>query len=275
MRNSVFMLLLALCACNSNMKENDVTASSPETNGDAQLSKVATAGQVLPDFDVHAKLIRTADYHFKVRDLKQSTAVIEQEIKKFPAYVSASNLTYQTNSITNEMTVRVQSQYFNALLAEIDKQAIYVHRRNIRTEDVGKQFVDLESRLKTKREVQERYKEILRTKAGKIEELLSAEEQIGDLQEEIEATVSRLNFLKEQVAYSTINLQFYQQLDEQLLAKEDDQFLARFGHAFNSGLEGALELILLLATLWPLIILAVIAFILYRRRLKALVTIRR
>ena len=169
------------------------------------------------------------------------------------------------------MTIRVRSEFFADLLKEIDKEAAYVHYRNIRSEDVGKQFVDLESRLKTKREVQERFKEILRTKAGKIEELLSAEKQIGELQEEIEATVSRLIYLKDQVAYSTINLEFYELVSTSGdVASTEDPVWTKFADAFTNGLTGAINILIFLTELWPLIMISALAFVLLKRKVQPL-----
>jgi hypothetical protein len=133
---------------------------------------------------------------------------------------------------------------------------------------VSKEFVDLESRLKTKREVELRYTEILRKKAGTIEELLEAEKQIGALHEEIEATISRINFLKDQVGYSTINLKFYQETELQL--SEQETLASQFADAFTSGLNGLVVIGLLLTNLWPVLVLITIAFLIWRVKNKAI-----
>jgi DNA repair exonuclease SbcCD ATPase subunit len=255
------LFTIALCSCAQNSKM-DANESVPADAASSSLNVSQTSD---PYSDPRSKLIKTADYRFRVADLKKSTESIENQVRKFPAHISQSNLSFEGNTIENSMTIRVRSESFHDLLKEIDREASYVHFRNIRTEDVAKQFVDLESRLKTKREVQERYKEILRTKAGKIEELLAAERQIGELQEEIEAAVSKLNYLKDQVAYSTINLTFYEKVEENI-AQEDGPLWEKFAAAFSSGFTGATNVLVAITTLWPLIAVVLIGFFVVRKK---------
>jgi hypothetical protein len=207
----VLLFLLLISACAQVSKESEATNIDPLPGTDqANAPQLATT----PANDVYSdgktQLIKTANYRFEVDNVKKSTEVIMAAIRKYPAYISSSSLHLKNPILENKMAIRVQNQYFHELLQEIDLQAKFVNHRDVITADVSKEFVDLESRLKTKREVEVRYMEILRKKAGTIEELLNAEQQIGELHEEIEATISRINYLKEQVSYSTINLEFYQ-----------------------------------------------------------------
>jgi hypothetical protein len=216
--------------------------------------------------DGKARLIKTAHYRFQVKDVKTSTEAIEHAVKKFPAYISSSSLHLENPILENKISIRVESQYFYELLREIDTQALFVHFRNVQTDDVSKQIVDLESRLKTKREVEVRYMNILRSKAGTIEELLEAEKQIGSLHEEIEATISRINYLKEQVSYSTINLEFYQTITE-VIAQADNTG-AEFGKAFTEGFQLIIKIGIVLTYIWPFILLGActLFFLKWRKR---------
>jgi hypothetical protein len=268
MKISITILFVAvLCACAGKMNsEADLTSLelSPVASSD---TKMALMKDIMPTGD--EKLIKTADYKFKVHNVKKVTEAIENGVKKFPAHISNSNLAYEGSRLENTLVIRVQNEFFTELLNEIDKHATYVHYRNVRTQDVTKEFVDLESRLKTKREVEERYKEILRKKAGTIEELLAAERQIGELQEEIEATISRINLLKDQVSYSTINLTYYETVSDQMVAEEEDSVWTKFGEAFSSGGKGALQFLIAITNVWPVIILAIVAFLAIKFRKKA------
>ncbi len=116
----------------------------------------------------------------------------------------------------------------------------------------------MESRLKTKREVEVRYAEILRKKAGTITELLEAEQKIGELHEEIEATVSRINYLKDQVSYSTINLEFYQTITQKIAEVKTNSTGKEFKEALSAGWNGIVSFALVLAYIWPLIMLGII-----------------
>jgi len=231
--------------------------------------KTVTQGDVANLKDPYSagnhKIIRNAHYRFQAKSVKESTDAIEKAVVIHHAYIASSSLSLQGSLLEGKMTIRVRSEYFQDLLKQIDQEALFVNFKNISTEDVSKQFVDLESRLKTKREVEARYMEILRKRAGTIEELFEAEKQIGALHEEIEATVSRLNFLKDQVSYSTITLEFYQTVSE-VAAVEEEPILGQFDEAFATGFAGIVNVLISLAYIWPLIIIMATAFIIYVKK---------
>ena len=250
---SLIMISMMLISCGQKLAES--TSSADSVTGEDQV-RAQLAATPTPDLysDGKTKLIKTVDYRFQVDDVKKSTEAIESAIRKFPAYISASNLRLENPILENKITIRVQSEYFNDLLKEIDKEAKFVNFRDVKTDDIAKEFVDLESRLKTKREVEARYAEILRSKAGTIEELLKAEEQIGSLHEEIEATVSRMNYLSEQVRYSTINLEFYQTINQEVTAMDEPSVTSQLFKGLSAGWAGVLNVIIGVAYIWPFII---------------------
>lgn len=268
MKNSIlaFIIVTAVISC-SCADQRDERVPSEKSGDFAQVEAKAQLA-VVPSSDLYsdskARLIKTVDYRFEVENVKKSTEAIEVFLKKYPAYISSSNLHLENLILENKMKIRVQSQYFTDLLKEIDGQAKFVNFREVKTNDVAKEFVDLESRLKTKREVEERYNDILRKKAGTIEELLKAEAQIGELHEEIEATISRINFLKDQESYSTINLEFYQRIEQQITSVDSIPWSNRFASALESGLNGVLILGVVITHLWPIVVIGGIAGLCYK-----------
>ncbi len=258
--------LLILSACGQKKMESSENIDSATT---AAISDLAA----LPKNDLYSdeksKLIKEARYRFEVKNVKESTAALEVAIRKYPAYISSSKLTLENPILENRMTIRVESPYFNDLLQDIDKEALFVNVRDVTTEDVSKEFVDLESRLTTKREVEARYMNILRSKAGTIEELLEAERQIGTLHEEIEATISRMNYLKDQVRYSSINLEFYQTITERI-SQTKEPMSDKFVTALTAGLNGMLNVIIGIVFIWPLLLAGgiVMTYLALRKKIK-------
>jgi hypothetical protein len=266
MRNYVLFTIISLFILACNAKQENETSDSTEAL--AVDSKAQLIDVPLNDLysDGKTKLIKTANYRFQVDNVKKSTEAIEAAIKKYPAYISSSNLHLENPILENKITIRVQSEFFNNLLKDIDQEARFVNFRNVTTADVEKEFVDLESRIKTKREVEARYIEILRSKTGNIEELLHAEKQIGDLHEEIEAAISRINYLKDQVRYSTINLEFYQTITQNLKAATGPTMKDKFLDGLTTGWNGVVGLALVITYLWPLLILAITVLIYFKAR---------
>ena len=272
----LFILIIALivtgsCAQKSEMASDDLTKAEVQSTQEEAKSQLAS----VPSTDLYSngnvKLIKTVNYRFEVLNVKKSTDAIELAVRKYPAYISSSDLNLENPILENKITIRVQNEFFQDLLKEIDLQAQFVNFRDVKTSDVSKECVDLESRLKTKRQVEERYTEILRKNAGTIEELLSAEEQIGKLHEEIEATISRINYLKDQVGYSTINLEFYQTITQEIKAGDEVTLGTKFLNALIFGWQGVVACVLALTYMWPLIILGLGVFLFVRfRRTKVL-----
>jgi molybdopterin converting factor small subunit len=253
-----FIMLAGACAQHEKVEATaDIDALSGLDPGksEAQAQLTATSENDLYS-NGGTKLIKTAHYRFQVENVKESTDAIIGSIRKYPAYISSSSLHLENPILENKITIRVQNEYFQDLLKEIDAQAKFTNRRDITTDDVSKDFVDLESRLKSKREVEARYMEILRKKAGTIEELLEAERQIGVVHEEIEATISRITYLRAQVSYSTINLEFYQTVAQPLQAGDEVTTKDKFTEALSSGWQGIVTITIALTYIWPLLIIA-------------------
>lgn len=249
------LLLVAGCGTGENL------SPSNELSIPANPASHRTSTQRTPH-DLYAngkaKLIKTSNYRFEVEDMNQATEAIETALTKYPAYISDSKLSFESTRIENRITIRILNEFFQDMLKDIDQHARLIIDRTITTDDVTKEFVDLESRLKTKREVQQRHTEILRKKAGTITELLEAEKKIGELQEEVEATISRINYLKDQVSYSTINLEFYQTINLQIASVETDSAADNFREALAAGWAGVVWFMLVIAYLWPLILLGIV-----------------
>lgn len=263
MKRYILLSLMAmLCAgsCAPNQKREAQENADVLSELDPKKSETQAQLTAIPQNDLYSdgatKLIKTANYRFQVESVKESTDAIIQSIRKYPAYISSSSLHLENPILENKMTIRVQNEYFQDLLKDIDVQAKFTNRRDVTTEDVSKDFVDLESRLKSKREVESRYMEILRKKAGTIEELLETERQIGVVHEEIEATISRINYLRSQVSYSTINLEFYQTVAQQLHAGDEVTIRDKFVEALSSGWNAIVSITIALTYIWPLLIIA-------------------
>jgi hypothetical protein len=193
----------------SEKKEGTYTMAVQDKQSNANANPATST--TLPDIKSTPKqLIQTADIKFQVEDLTKSTTQIEELISKHGAFVSKSSMETSYNNTENRMSIRVSPAKFRQLINELAAHSIYMNYKNISSEDVTAEYVDIETRLKTKREVEARYIDILKNKAKTVDDVLNAENEIRVIHEEIEAKVGRLNYLKDQVAYSTINLEFYQ-----------------------------------------------------------------
>jgi len=202
------------------------------------------------------KLIWTANLIFQVKDVDASTKSISDLCAKYDGFISDMELTNNNYRIANYLTIRVPNDKFHALITDVKGESVFLDQANINSNDVTEEFVDLESRLQTKREVRERYIDILRNKTGTIEDVIQAEEAIRVLTEEIEAKEGRLRYLKDQVGLSTITVELYQKVDYVSVPEVYEKpYSEEVGESFGNGWKTVKIFILGLVTIWPLLLI--------------------
>ncbi len=125
--------------------------------------------------------------------------------------------------------------------------------------------MDIESRLKTKKEVRERYISILRNKTGDIKDVIAAEDAIRKITEEIEAKEGWYRYLQDQVNFSTVQLRVYQEVE---YGKEPTVYIKPYSEklldAVINGWGMITSLLLGLLNIWPLVIIT--SLIVWKRK---------
>ena len=202
------------------------------------------------------KIVWTGNVEIKVESVDETTAKINELCKKYNAFVSNMNLNNTSYELSNDLTIRVNSEHFTPLMEELKGQGEFVRNVSVSSNDVTEQYIDVTSRLKTKKEVRERYIEILKNKTGKISEVLEAEEAIRKITEEIEAKEGQLRYLEDKIKYSTINLRMYETVT---FRNEPDSYEKSFGskslQALKNGWSIVTTMVLVFINIWPLLVL--------------------
>ena len=221
------------------------------------------------EVEIVNQIIKTADYRFQVEQIDSATKAITRTVLSRQGSISSMSLTNSVNQISNQLTIRVPSKNFEILLDELGRQSVYTDHKRISTEDVTEEYVDIETRLRTKKEVRDRYIDILKTKAKTVEDVLKAEEQIRIIQEEIETKEGRLNYLKNRVAESTINLEIYQRTEYRERPGDEGSYWAKIKEGFSNGWKIAKNALLAFINIWPVVL--VMSVVYWRRNwLKAI-----
>ena len=225
----------------------------------------------------NAKIIRNGELKFKVDNVKSASAKIANLVDANGGYISSEDLIsdktyYQTIERTEEsetieyevstsniIYIRVPSKNFQTLLSSMKGLSVSEDYVKINAQDVTEEYFDLETRLKTKKEVEARYIQILKSKAKTLNEVLIAEDKIRVIREEIEAVEGRLNYLKNKVSLSTIQVEIYQ---DKFYAQETTRFKQyektgwsfgeKAGNAIGSGWDAVLMFLIGLLYFWPL-----------------------
>lgn len=264
--HSIFILVFIFGSCN-----NSSSRESKESSAD-QLTKQATDASGQAEFSSQSekenrKLIWTADLEFQVRNVDKSTLSITKLSEKYDAFVSNMELTHSNYTISNTISIRVPNKKFQSLVNAIKGESLFMDRANISSNDVTEEFVDLESRLKTKREVRDRYVQILNTKTGSVEDILNAEEAIRVITEEIEAKEGRLRYLSNQVDLSTVTITMYQKVQHtDSPERYEKSYSEEAADSFGIGWHAIKVFFLVIIRLWPILLMGLIALFVWKRK---------
>ena len=222
----------------------------------------ADISQAEPQFE--QKIIKNANLRFQVSDYHNSLSAIQNLIKSYQGFVVSSNEVRVDNSLENNFIIRVPSKNLDALVNKLAEQSIYLDYKNITSEDVTTEFVDISARIKAKKAVEERYLDLLK-QAKTVKDIIEVENQLRQIREEIESTQARINYINQQTAYSTVNLQIYENSSRQT---GDQNFLVRILNALRNGWDLLLSFLVGLLYIWPFLIILALAIFLLKKFMK-------
>lgn len=192
------------------------------------------------------KLIKNGEVGFQVNSLAATKQKIVEALKVNGGYIAKENSYDYSNNPTDELIVRVPAKDFDKFLADVLNGVEKVDYKRVDIEDVTEQFVDIEARLKSKRQLENKYAELL-TKANNMDDILKINKEMEIIREEIESAEGRLKYLSNQVGYSTLKINYY----EHKLASGFN-FSGKMGNALKDGSTGFLWFLIIMVQLWPL-----------------------
>jgi len=146
------------------------------------------------------KLVKRASISIRVEDLEKADISITELLKNFNGYSASTNVREYEYSYS----LRVPAPQFDVFLSEIGGMGKLIYRTES-TEDVTLQFYDLEGRLESRRELLRTFQSYLR-RANNMDEILTVETRIADIQREIDNTGTKLRNLTDRIDYATIEL---------------------------------------------------------------------
>jgi hypothetical protein len=184
------------------MKASYSQALAVEEAADAGSPDLPGAGAVPgADAELPRKLVKRASLSIRVPEPEKADAAITALMNQYGAYASSVNI-WETS---RHYTIRVPAASYTALLSALDGMGRLL-RRSESADDVTLRYYDLEGRLATKRELLKTYQSYL-GRAKNIEEILSVEAKIAELEDDIDGTGKELRSLANLVDYATVDLE--------------------------------------------------------------------
>lgn len=210
--------------------------NAPTLTTDMVINKTSVQDEKLPDVKDQRMIIRTGSLSIEVDKFDDAENKINDVVKKYSGFIANSKSTVNSSgNKSGTITVKVPADKYDALIAEVTKIG-KVMSQNIQANDVTEEYVDLESRLKTQKELEQRLIKLLNEKASKLSDVIEVEEKLAAVRQKIESFEGKMKLLKSQSDLSTLTISVYE--PSMISTSSGGGFFYELGQAVKKGLSG-------------------------------------
>lgn len=107
------------------------------------------------------KLVKNGDISFEVKNIRDTRAFLQKIISKHKGYISNEKIEDYRINPTEILTIRMPNSNFDNIINNIGLQVGEFDSKRIDIEDVTADFVDIDARLKNKKQLEGKYQELL------------------------------------------------------------------------------------------------------------------
>jgi hypothetical protein len=192
-------------------------AEKTEQPGTAEVERVIATGSLIPTAEevsapptnaalANRKLIRNATVDLEIASFDDAVTKITAFANEEKGYVATTSSEKQENGkLKGEIVVKVMPENLDRFLQKI-RGLGELKNQTLGTEDVTKAYFDTDARLKNARVMEQRLIDMLKTKTGKVSDLLQVERELGRVREEIEKMQGELKYWDSQVQFATVTI---------------------------------------------------------------------
>jgi hypothetical protein len=187
------------------MEEFESAVDDQRRNTFSSTSSGGEAAQIEP------LVIRNATLSLVVNDPSQSADEIAKLAENMGGFVVSSNV-YQTTYGSSQVpttqasiTIRVPAEKLDETLDQIVADVIEVQVKNVSGQDVTREYVDLQSRLRNLEVAEAQLREIM-DEAIDSEDVLRIFEELRYVREEIEVIKGQMNYFEDSARLSSIDI---------------------------------------------------------------------
>lgn len=242
------------------------------------------------DDGIH-QFIRTAQMKFRVKNVPEATYKIENIIINHKGFIirsaisnensystttniskDSSLVTYHSNLIA-DLRLRVPRTQLDTVLKELAPLALEIDYRTIEANDVTLQLLSEKLKHERLNRKEKRVSNAIDTNGKKLDSVIDAEEVLDNTIDDANKTKLAEYDIKDQIEYSTINIKLYQSTSEYkekvLREKPIEEYRPSLGDqaigALYNGWTIISALFILLLNIWPIILIAILGWVLYSK----------
>jgi hypothetical protein len=177
-------------------------------------SNIPTAAEEAAQAQVHEpapalanrKLIRNATVELEIVSFDAAVPKITAFASEEHGYIATTDSEKQANGkLRGQVVVKVLPENLDRFLQKI-RSLGELKNQTLGTEDVTKAYFDTDARLKNAHVMEQRLIDMLKTKTGKVSDLLQVEKELGRVREEIEKMQGELKYWDSQVQFATVTI---------------------------------------------------------------------
>ena len=247
---NILLLGCLIVGCGKIDESTHRTSQQPEAHADAHHVANLDDTHISEETSstTNPYLIRRGTLVFPTNDRVQSRHRITSAIQQHRGFLADEHQQRNHTSLSETLTIRIEASRFDDLVAAISQGIEQFDVREIDATDVSQEFIDLEARLTTRKDTEQRYRDLLK-QANSIDEILKIEAHLDTIRGEIESSESRFRFLQNQIQFSSLTVTFYEPI------VTSQHFMRRFSASLTRGWFAATEFIIALASIWPVLML--------------------
>ncbi|HEY4933305.1 MAG TPA: DUF4349 domain-containing protein [Terriglobales bacterium] len=250
-------LLAAQAEVGSNLRLNATTSMAAPP---APSSRADSVHSAVTFNSVAAKpmIARTAQLTLIVKDFDSSQKRLQDILQRHGGFVGEMATSAPEGADRKfSATLRVPANQLDAAIADV-KELGRVESESQSGEEVTAQYIDLQARLTNARNTEQRLTELLRRQTGKLDEVVTVEEKISEVREEIERMEAEQKSLNQRVDFGTLSVSFSEEHKSQLQVMPPSvgtQFHNAAVEGYRSVVDGIVSLLIFLMSWGPTLLL--------------------
>ncbi|HEU5245620.1 MAG TPA: DUF4349 domain-containing protein [Candidatus Udaeobacter sp.] len=185
--------------------ESKAFVASPENPANAEEAGKTPVETAAPQL-ANRKLIRNATVELEIVSFDNAVQKITAFASEEHGYIATADSEKQANGkLRGQVIVKVLPENLDRFLQKI-RGLGELKNQTLGTEDVSKAYFDTDARLKNTHVMEQRLIDMLKTKTGKVSDLLQVEKELGRVREEIEKMQGELKYWDSQVQFATVTI---------------------------------------------------------------------
>src|SRR5438093_22181 len=182
-----------------------VAAATPQNLARAEQAE-AKPGETPAPAQANRKLIRNAAVQLEIVSFDDAVQKITALANEERGYVATTSSEKQGNGkLRGTVVVKVLPENLDRFLQKV-RGLGELKNQTLGTEDVTKAYLDTDARLKNAHVIEQRLDDMVKTKTGKVSDLLQVEKELGRVREDIEKMQGELKYWDSQVQFATVTV---------------------------------------------------------------------